>query len=61
MTPQQLKIYITALRIGVDIEGMKIMNKEREIQGLAPAYDEMAFVYCSNQYNNLLKELDNER
>jgi len=61
MTPQQLRIYMTALRIGVDIEGMKIMNKEREMQGLAPAYDEAAFVYCSNQYNDLLKELDNER
>jgi len=59
MNTQQLKIQLIAQRIGIEVDAMNVANKQRLIEGLALAYDEVHYTYYANQINNLLKEVMN--
>ena len=59
MNTQQLKIQLIAQRIGIEVDAMNVANKQRLIEGLAVAYDEVHYTYYANQINNLLKEVMN--
>ena len=59
MNTQQLRIQLIAQRIGIEVEAMNVANKQRLIEGLALAYDEVHYTYYANQINNLLKEVMN--
>ena len=57
MHTKQLRIQLIAKRISIEVDAMNIANKQRLIEGLALAYDEVHYTYYANQINNLLKEL----
>ena len=57
MNTQQLRIQLIAQRIGIEVEAMNVANKQRLIEGLALAYNDVHYTYYANQINNLLKEL----
>jgi len=59
MNTQQLRIQLIAQRIGIEVDAMNVANKQRLIEGLALAYDEVHYTYYANQINNLLKEVMN--
>jgi len=58
MHTQQLRIQLIAQRIGIEVDAMNVANKQRLIEGLAIAYNEIHYTYYANQINNLLKELN---
>jgi len=57
MNTQQLRIQLIAQRISIEVDAMNVANKQRLIEGLALAYNEVHYTYYVNQINNLLKEL----
>lgn len=48
---------IEAIKIGV--EGMKVLNKERELSGYALGYDESAFINAAEDISKLATQLKN--
>ena len=59
MNTQQLRIQLIAQRIGIEVDAMNVANKQRLIEGLALAYNDVHYTYYANQINNLLKEVMN--
>lgn len=53
MTPEQKAAFVIAQAVTAyaEIEGMKTLNREREAEGKALAYDEGAFFEITNRYN----------
>lgn len=57
MNSQQYSIYIKALAVYAQIEGMKAENELRRFHNQSPAYTEDAFSVCVSTLNNLSIEL----
>ena len=53
MDTYDVKRLALVLAVQAEIEGMKALNKEREIQGNSLGYNERDFAYMANQLREL--------
>ncbi len=58
MDEKAIKIALKALKIYIEVQGMKAANAAREHRGEAQAYDEVCFIYAAKDVENLVKELE---